>query len=248
MKESLDMKTQIKKKEGLKREIELVIPETEVERSYSKVWGKLQKKAKMQGFRQGKVPLDHVKKAYVLEAHKEVTDELFKSFYPEALKELKLNPVSSPTLKDLKLEEKKEALFLLEIELHPEVKVKNYKLLEIKKEDSKITDKDVEETLKKLQQASATKDKEGKETLPPIDDELAKKFKVNSLIELKRRIREDMTKQKEAQVKEKMENDIIDELVKKNPLDLPEALVQDQKMRLKDNAKKNLMHYKLPSS
>ena len=241
------MQSAIKKEEGLKRLIEIVIPEEEVSKAYEKIWSQIQKQAKIQGFRQGKVPMEKIKKGYALEAHKKVTDELFQKFYLLALKEQDLKPVSSPILKDLKLEEGSEALFSLEVELHPTVKVKNYKKLEIKKEEAKATDKDVEEALKRLQKASASKEGD-KEVLPQVDDEFAKKFKMKSADELKKRIREDIEKSKEAQMKEKMENDIIDELVKKNPIELPEALIQDQKKRLKDNAKRRLEEYKVPSA
>ena len=82
-------------------------------------------------------------------------DDLFRSFYPQALRDKHIHPVGPPLLIDLDLQEGKACKFLLEVEVHPTVKVENYMNLELKKPDINVTEKEVSETLEKLRQSCA---------------------------------------------------------------------------------------------
>ena len=340
------MESVIKESKGLKRQLELKIQAKDVDHSFSKNYQKLQKKAKLPGFRQGKVPLNTIKQNYKDQVLKEVLDDLFQSHYPSALKQTALNPVSSPSLLNFDLQEGKSAMMLLEIEVHPEVKVENYLGLELEKKKVLVTNEQVDQTLEKIQASYKSfeedlnskgpskkgdclslslsafdlknnlvfeikeqliedlgKDlilkgldekllglKKGEEKefqfsfpslfvehykktgstqtpasqtetqnltakvrllgfkakkLPAIDDEFAKKFKVKDLKELKDKVKEDLKKNLEQKEKENLENSLLEKLVEKNPLELPQALLEDQKERLKENTKKNLSAYKL---
>ena len=55
------MESSIKEEKGLKRKLEFVVPLEEVENCFSKNYQKLQKKAKMPGFRQGEDSLKDFK-------------------------------------------------------------------------------------------------------------------------------------------------------------------------------------------
>ena len=45
-----------------------------------------------------------------------------------------------------------------------------------------------------------------------------------------------------------MENNLVQQLVDKNPVELPQILIEDQKHRLKENALKRLEEYKMPKT
>ena len=150
------MDSLIKEQKGLKRKLEFTVPVENVESCFSKNYKKIQKTAKMPGFRQGKIPIETLKQTYQGQAHKAVMDDLFRSFYPQALKANKTYPAGPPTLLALDLEEGKACKFLLEVEVHPEVQVKNYTNLELKKRTISIKEENVSETLEKLRQSCAT--------------------------------------------------------------------------------------------
>ena len=84
--------------------------------------------------------------------------------------------------------------------------------------------------------------------LHELDNELAKRFKLETLEELKEKIRLDLKKNLEQRAREEMENNVIIQLIKNNPLELPEVLIKEQKQKLKDNAKKRLQEYKMPEA
>ena len=76
--------------------------------------------------------------------------------YLHALHEHKLHPVTEPELEiEGKLEEEKEFVFKAKVEVLPEVKLGEYKGLQVEKEAVQITDERVEEEIGRLQQQYA---------------------------------------------------------------------------------------------
>jgi trigger factor len=113
----------------------------------------LQKRVSMPGFRQGKVPLDLVRKKY----HEDVLHDVFKQVvnetYRKAAVENKVRVAGDPYITKTNLNEWKEGETLeytAEVDLIPEVQLKKYKGLPITKKDGKIQDEDVEMVLKNL--------------------------------------------------------------------------------------------------
>ena len=233
------MKTSLVSKNGLKRKLEFIIPESYVSSCFSKNFEKYQKEAQIPGFRKGKAPQEKVKGTYQGKVWQTVLDSLFQDFYPKVIDEHKLNPAGRPKLVDVKLEEKKPCTFVIEIEIHPEIEVKKYRKLKIKKQEAEVTDKQAEETLKNLQNSFATKEN----PKPEINEEFLKRFNVQTIDELKKRIKKDLKELNEQKAKEKTENELVEQLVKENPVTLPESLVEEQKESLKNNARKRLEEY-----
>ncbi len=61
--------------------------------------------------------------------------------------------------------------------------------------------------------------------LPEVDAEFAKSFDMDSLEELREHLRKRIEREKEAAAREKMSEDIVDELIKTNDFPMPEGLV-----------------------
>ena len=322
------MKSALTESKGLKRKLELVIPSEDVREVFSTQYEKIQKKAKLSGFRKGKIPLNILKQNYGDVAWKETLDHLFQKFYPQALQKNSLYPAGSPTLLNVKLEENKPCTLTLELEVHPEIKVTNYLKLKLTKQETHVSDKEFEEALHRLQEFSAElkdcpegkilqkgdlasvdlacslkgqlfkkftssdyvfmvgqdliapdfdknliglKAKEKKDfnftflkthpeskiagetlsfkvkikkiqqqILPELNEELAKKYKAKDVAELKQKIKEDLTREKEKNAKQRMENEIAEKLMEANPLTLPESLVKESKKELMEKERKRL--------
>ena len=80
---------------------------------------------------------------------------LRKSYY-EALVEHKLEPVENPKIDfEGEIEEGKPFKFQAEVEVLPEVKLGAYKEVDVKKEQPVVTDEEVEQELKVLQERHA---------------------------------------------------------------------------------------------
>ena len=70
--------------------------------------------------------------------------------YQEAIAEKKLRVVSQPEIEDLKYQAGLSLSFSTVVELVPDFKLPEYKGLVIKKQETEVTDEDVEKTLKSL--------------------------------------------------------------------------------------------------
>lgn len=75
---------------------------------------------------------------------------------------------------------------------------------------------------------------------PKIDDEFAKEFGAESLAELKEKVEADLLKQEEGRVKGQLQEQLMNTLVENNPFEVPEGMVQNQLMHLKDSFSQRL--------
>lgn len=86
-----------------------------------------------------------------------------------------------------------------------------------------------------------------KRTLPKLDDELAKGIGLESLDELKVKIREDLENQLEKQAQTKMRRELMDILVENNPsIEAPPSLVEQEAERLIQGIQQNAEQQGLP--
>jgi trigger factor len=86
-----------------------------------------------------------------------------------------------------------------------------------------------------------------KRTLPPVDDELAKSIGLESLDELKTKIKEDLGHQLEKQAQTKMRRELMDLLVENNPsIEAPLSLVEQEAERLVESIQQNAQQQGVP--
>ncbi|MBE6157394.1 MAG: trigger factor [Firmicutes bacterium] len=111
-----------------------------------KAFASRQKKAKVDGFRAGKVPKDIYEKHYGKDYLLDAADLVLQDAYVKAMDDSKLIPVVQPAV-DLKSIDESGVEFTFKIITKPEVKVKKYKGLGIKPEKVKVTDEEVNHEL-----------------------------------------------------------------------------------------------------
>ena len=86
-----------------------------------------------------------------------------------------------------------------------------------------------------------------KRTLPKVDDELAKGIGLESLKDLKEKIREDLEHQIEKGAQTKMRRELMDILVENNPsIEAPQSLVEQEAERLVQSVQQNIQQQGAP--
>ena len=75
------MKSELKKVNQCKREIEIEIPADEVSKEFNRILNQFAGRAKLKGFRPGKAPIDLIKQMY----YADIKDSLINSLAPKAL-------------------------------------------------------------------------------------------------------------------------------------------------------------------
>jgi len=149
------MKATIEKISESKREITYEIPAEDVQKEFEKIVRDFSKRAKVRGFRPGKVPFDIIKNRYYLD----IKDSLIRSLVPkvldEELKSQDMYPIDSPILKDIEFDEGKPMRFKAEFEVWPDILLPDYKGIPVEKKDVSVTDEEVQKALRDLQEKSA---------------------------------------------------------------------------------------------
>jgi trigger factor len=138
-----------------KRELELEIPKDEVEKEFQRILNQFSARAKIQGFRPGKAPKDMVKRMFFSDIRKSLLDSLIPKALGAELKDLNLNPVSTPVIQDLKFEEGHPLCLTTSFEVLPDFKIPDYKKISVTKKEISVTEEDVDHSLQELQQRAA---------------------------------------------------------------------------------------------
>jgi trigger factor len=298
------------------REISIEIPADVVEKERGAVLSKYTKLARVPGFRKGKVPASIVRQKFAEDINQEILESLLPRYLRQETDRQKLAPVSQPKIVDLHMHEGEPLKFRASFEVLPEFEIAGYQDVHVEKEDTSVTNEEVEKALENLREQHATfenveedrtladgdfaqasftgtSDEEGadpvdvpdvlieiggtntipeftenlrgmkageektfdvkyaedygekrlagktihykvtvrgikKKITPEPNDDFAKELgaNLNTLDELKTRIREGMVAEKEHQAEHKAKDKLVEDLVGKYEFPIPEALVE----------------------
>lgn len=140
----------------MSKKITIKIEGKEWEEAMDKAFKKANKKAKIDGFRPGKAPKNVFLKKYGKESlMMDAADECINTAYVKMLEENKdLEIVAQPEL-NLKSLDENGVEFVFTLTLKPEVKLGKYKGLKVKKESTKATKKEIDETIMNMRERYA---------------------------------------------------------------------------------------------
>lgn len=145
-------KSTLRKISECKRELDVVVPKEKVAQEFETALQEFSKRAKVKGFRRGMAPTDVVRRLY----YEDIKESLINSLAPKAinqeLRDQKLEPVDSPVVTDIVLEEGQPLELKAEFEVWPEFKLPQYKEIKVKKPSGSVTAKDVESSLEELRE------------------------------------------------------------------------------------------------
>jgi trigger factor len=127
-----------------------------VKKGLDAAFKKVVKKVNVPGFRKGKVPRSIFEQRFGVEAlYQDALDIILPDAYANAVEEAGIEPVDRPEIDIEQMEKGKSLIFKATVTVKPEVKLGEYKGLEVEPLDTTVTDEDVENELKKLQERQA---------------------------------------------------------------------------------------------
>ena len=149
------MKTSVEEISSIKKKVFIEIPEDQVNKEVESFYKDLGKKAKIKGFRPGKVPRNILERYFKDYVKTEVVQKLIQDTYPQALSETDLQPVSPPVIDPGEFEGGKSFQYSAVIEVKPDIKLEGYTGLKIEGKKEEVKDEEVEERLRALQNLHA---------------------------------------------------------------------------------------------
>jgi trigger factor len=120
------MKTELTEISETQKHLSFEVPSDTVSTEIARVAQDYGRKARVPGFRQGKVPTTVIKQRYKDQILYDVANDLIPRLVDEALRERGLEPVSAPDIKDVVLEEGQPLKFLAEFETVPPIDPGDY--------------------------------------------------------------------------------------------------------------------------
>jgi trigger factor len=150
------MKVEIQELDPCKRQLVVEAPEEEVRAAWTAACGRVQRDARLPGFRRGKVPLTLVRSRFGDEVRQAVAEALIPAVYRRAVDEAQLRPVEDPEFSELELEEGRPLRFTAVVEIKPAIALGEYRGVTAHHSPHPVTDADVQTRLAALAEQRAT--------------------------------------------------------------------------------------------
>lgn len=136
------------KKEGNEGVLTVTVPAEKVNKALDQAFKKVVKQINVPGFRKGKVPHPIFEQRFGVEAlYQDAVDILLPEAYGEAIEETEINPVAQPEVNVTQIEKGKDFIFEATVTVEPEVKLGDYKGLEIEKQETDLSDEELQESI-----------------------------------------------------------------------------------------------------
>jgi trigger factor len=147
------------------REVEIEIPADEVNKAFRSIVKRVQKQARIPGFRAGKVPETLVRSRFADSIKQEVVESVLPDHFRTAIDKQNVKPISQPQVTDLHLEEGQPLKFKAVFEVLPEFSIDGYQDVKVEKADSTLTDAEFDAELERV--------RDSRSTMEPVAEERA---------------------------------------------------------------------------
>ena len=152
------MSLAVEKLEGSMADLTITVPAEEFTKALKGAYNKSKGKFQMAGFRKGKVPMAYIEKMYGPEVfYEDAANDLINQTYPKEIDDCDLDIVSRPEISVSQIEKGKDFIYVAKVALRPEVKLGEYKGLEVEKADISVTDEEVKAEIEKTQKENGRK-------------------------------------------------------------------------------------------
>ncbi|HEH9346868.1 TPA: trigger factor [Staphylococcus aureus] len=136
------------KKEGNEGLLTVTVPAEKVNKALDQAFKKVVKQINVPGFRKGKVPRPIFEQRFGVEAlYQDAIGILLPDAYGEAIDETDIKPVAQPEVSVTQIEKGKDFIFEATVTVEPEVKLGDYKGLEIEKQETELSDDELQEAI-----------------------------------------------------------------------------------------------------
>jgi trigger factor len=149
------MKVDIEEMGACKRRLQVEETPEVVSKAWEQAFDRVQREARLPGFRKGKVPRSMIKLHFADDVRQEVARRLIPDVYRQALAETRIEPVEEPDLQEVTLEENAALKFAAVVEVKPAITLGAYTGLAVEHAAKPFAESEVDEALSALQEQHA---------------------------------------------------------------------------------------------
>ncbi|WP_407272645.1 trigger factor [Radiobacillus sp. PE A8.2] len=144
------------KQEGNEGLLTIEVEAADFNAALDEAFKKVVKQVQVPGFRKGKMPRGMFEQRFGVESlYQDAVDIILPKVYSDAIDETGISPVDQPEVDIEQIEKGKNLIVTAKVTVKPEVKLGDYKGLEVEEEETEVTEEDVEHELKHQQEHQA---------------------------------------------------------------------------------------------
>lgn len=144
------MQVSVENTSALERRMTIGVPAERIETEVNKRLQQTARKAKIPGFRPGKVPMSVIRQRYEDGARQEALGDLIQATFYEAVVEQKLNPAGAPAVEPKSFEKGKDLEYVATFEVFPEFTVAGFDTIAVERLSADVADSDLDNMLEVL--------------------------------------------------------------------------------------------------
>jgi trigger factor len=144
------MQVSVENTSALERKMTIGVPAERIENEVNKRLQQTAKRAKVSGFRPGKVPMSIIRQRYEADARQDVLGDVIQATFYEAVVAEKLNPVGQPAIEPQVFEKDKGLEYIATFEVFPEFEVQGLDSIEVERQSAEVAESDVDNMLEIL--------------------------------------------------------------------------------------------------
>src|SRR4051794_33711611 len=149
------MKTALTDVSDTRKTLRVEIPSEVVDAEINRVAGDYSRKARIPGFRPGKAPARVIKQRYKERILHDVAHDLIPRAVDDALRERGVEPIDTPDVREVTIEEGQPLTFTASFETVPAFEPGDYKTLSLTRRPVRVEEAAVEEALERLRDRAA---------------------------------------------------------------------------------------------
>lgn len=144
------MQVSVESTSALERRLTIGVPAERIESEVNKRLEQTARRAKIPGFRPGKVPMSVIRQRYEDAARQEALGDVIQATFYEAVVEQKLKPAGAPSVEPKVFEKGKDLEYTATFEIYPEFEVTGLESIAVERLQAEVIDADVDNMLEIL--------------------------------------------------------------------------------------------------
>ncbi len=151
----MDIQVELEDISSVKKKLKIEVPAELASREFNEVADQYKRRARLPGFRPGKAPVSLVKRRFSKDIRSDVLQKLIPSSYEEAVRHKGVQPLSQPTMENLRFDEGEPLVYEALFEILPTMSLPQYRGLQVRVEERRVTQDDIDHEIERLRDKHA---------------------------------------------------------------------------------------------
>jgi trigger factor len=152
----MEVQTSIEDVSEIQKKIKVCIPAARIAKEVETELGRIAKQGRFKGFRQGKTPVDLVRRMHGEEIRVDVSSKLISSTLDDVVNENKLRVAGRPEIDLPKLDAGKDIQYEAVVYLYPSPTIKKYESVKVTVAARSVTDSDIDKLIERMRESRAS--------------------------------------------------------------------------------------------